>query len=81
MNLPSLAALLAALGLASPEETKTPKPYPLDTCLVTGDAFGPKVRGLSMIHEGREIRFCCGECKWTFLEEPEVYLKKLEAGR
>jgi hypothetical protein len=78
---PSLAALLAALGLAAAPEPPAPKPapYPLETCLVSGDPFGPKVRGVSTVHEGREIKFCCGECKWSFLENPEKYLKKLEA--
>jgi YHS domain-containing protein len=36
------------------------------------------VRGVSRVHDGREIKFCCGECEWSFLENPGRYLKKLE---
>jgi hypothetical protein len=72
-----VAALLAAMGLGAPEKPPAPEPYALDFCVVSGDAFGPTVRGVSLVHEGREIKFCCGECKWSFLQEPEKYLKKL----
>lgn len=78
MSFSSLAALLAALGLATAPEPPAPEPYPLDTCLVSGDPFGPTVRGVSVVHEGREIKLCCGECKWSFLKDPEMYLKGLE---
>lgn len=78
MSWPSLAALLAALGLAAAPEPAAPKPYPLETCLVSEDPFGPTVRGVSRVHDGREIKFCCGECEWSFLENPERYLRKLE---
>lgn len=55
------------------------KPYPLKVCLVTDsdlDSMGDEV---SIVHEGRVIKFCCKPCEKKFLRAPEKYLAKLAA--
>jgi hypothetical protein len=59
-----------------------PVPYPLDTCIVSGDKFGgdmgppvvfiyqDKAKGIN-----QEIKFCCPMCKPKFLADPDKYIK------
>lgn len=62
-----------------PEPKKGPViPYPLDVCLVTGNDLGSMGDEQRIVHEGREIKFCCKPCETKFLKNPARYLKKLE---
>jgi hypothetical protein len=54
------------------------KPYPLDTCLVSGEKLGSMGEPVVIIHEGREIKFCCDTCVPDFKKNPEKYLPKLD---
>ena len=59
-----------------------PVPYPLDTCIVSGEKFGgdmgppvvfiyqDKATGIN-----QEIKFCCPMCKPKFLADPDKYMK------
>ncbi|HSP42915.1 MAG TPA: hypothetical protein VLO11_08595, partial [Luteolibacter sp.] len=38
------------------------KPYPLETCLVSGEKLGSMGEPVVIQHEGREIKFCCDSC-------------------
>ena len=50
-------------------------PYTLQVCPITGKKVNPtKV----VIHEGREIRFCCGNCPKKFKANPDKYLEKVD---
>ena len=60
------------------EQKETPKPYKLDTCLVSGEKLGEMGEPFVFIHEGQEIKMCCKMCKPKFDKEPAKYLKKLE---
>jgi hypothetical protein len=63
-----------------------PVPYPLDTCIVSGDKFGgdmgppivfiyqDKAKGIN-----QEIKFCCPMCKPKFLKDPDTYMKTIKA--
>lgn len=81
---PLLLATLALLAFvparaadpASPDAK--PKPYPLDTCLVSGEKLGGMGKAYVFTYEGREIRFCCKGCMKDFKKEPAKYLKKLD---
>ena len=53
------------------------KPYPLNTCLVTDEAF-EHGKPYTFVHEGQEIKLCCKDCLADFKKEPAKYLKKLE---
>jgi len=76
----AMAALLP-LSAAQAAEAKTekPKPYPLKTCVVSGEKFGGDMGDPYVFtHQGREIRLCCKSCLKDFNKEPAKYIKKLE---
>jgi hypothetical protein len=72
--------LLAGATLSAQSEIKTkPKPYPLKTCVVSGEKFGGSMGEPYVFnHEGREIKLCCKACLKDFNKEPAKHVKKLE---
>ena len=57
-----------------------PVPYPLDTCIISGDKLGgdmgaPIVFVYSNKDVNQEIKFCCPMCKPKFLADPDKYMK------
>jgi len=54
------------------------KPYPLDTCLVSGKKLGSMGDPYAIIHEEQEIKFCCDGCEPSFKKDPAKYLAKLK---
>lgn len=54
------------------------KPYPLKTCLVSGNALGSMGKVVVKSHAGQEIKFCCKPCVKKFDANPAKYLAKLE---
>jgi YHS domain-containing protein len=81
---PLLAAILVASflvpvsGLAADKKSEKLKPYPLKTCVVTGEKLGEMGDPFVYAYEGREIKFCCKGCLKDFKKEPAKYIKKLE---
>jgi len=77
-------SLLAALALAvalgagcatsttSSASTSGAKPYPLTTCVVSGDKLGA-------MGEGQEVKLCCKDCKKDFDKNPAKYITQLTA--
>jgi hypothetical protein len=51
------------------------KPYPLATCIVSGDKLDPTVPPVT--HNGQQVKFCCKACVKKFQANPEKYLIKL----
>jgi YHS domain-containing protein len=54
------------------------KPYPLTTCLVSDEKLGEMGKPFVYDHKGREVQFCCKNCKKDFLKDPAKYLKILD---
>ena len=54
------------------------KPYPLKTCVVSGEKLGEMGKPYVFTHEGREIQLCCKSCLKDFNKEPAKYVKKIE---
>ncbi len=54
-------------------------PYPLATCPVSGKAIGEMGSPVILVHEGREIRFCCGRCVGPFQADAKKYLAEIDA--
>jgi hypothetical protein len=54
------------------------KPYPLDKCIVTDEAF-EHGKPYVFVHEGQEIKLCCKDCLADFQKDPAKYLAKLNA--
>ncbi len=77
-------ALLLGIGVggaayaADPAPAKKDKPYPLTTCVVSGEKLDSMGKPKVIQYEGREVRFCCAECEKDFRKEPAKYLKKLD---
>jgi len=64
----------------SEQKTAKPKPYPLTTCVVSGEKLGGDMgKPYVFTHEGREIKLCCKSCLKDFKKDPAKYLKKLDA--
>ncbi len=58
---------------AAPE----PKPYPLETCLVTGDDLDEMDDRISTVHDAQVFEFCCKPCLKKFRKSPGKYVKLL----
>jgi YHS domain-containing protein len=63
--------LVAPLGLSATDV----KPYPLTTCIVSGDKLDPSVP--AVVHNGQQVKFCCKSCVKKFQANPAKYLIKL----
>lgn len=76
-----VALAIVALASTGYAQSKGPKlkPYPLKTCLVSGEKLGEMGTPYVFIHQGREIKFCCKGCLKDFNKETAKYIKKLEA--
>lgn len=59
-------------------KTEKAKPYPLDTCVVSGEKLGEMGKPFVFVYEGQEIKMCCKNCKKDFDKEPAKYIKKLD---
>ena len=70
-------AALAGDQAADPKAAKA-KPYPLKTCIVSGEKLGEMGKAFVFVHEGREIKLCCKDCQKDFKKDAAKYVKKLE---
>lgn len=85
-----LIGLLTAPLIGSAEDAKTakPKPYPLTTCIVSGEKLGGDM-GEPFVYiykdkkikddAGREIKFCCKSCLKDFNKDAAGFIKKMDA--
>ena len=58
---------------------RSPKPYPLDTCLVSGGKLGSMGEPVTHVYTGQELQFCCRGCIPRFEKDPEKYMEKLHS--
>src|SRR5271170_4422222 len=70
-------------GTNSAAAAKKPVPYPLKTCVVSGEKFGgdmgdPIVFIYTNKDINQEIKFCCPMCKPKFLADPDKYMKTIK---
>ena len=65
-------------GLAADKKNEKLKPYPLKTCLVSGEKLGEMGDPFVYEYQGREIKFCCKGCLKDFNKDPEKYIKKID---
>ena len=82
-----LASLVFVLASCTKQESASPDnpaaeaaatPYPLDVCLVSGEELGSMGEPVAIVHEGRQIKFCCDKCLPKFEADPAQYLSKLD---
>lgn len=81
-----LALLAVTPALVRAADTNTPagsakadvKPYPLKTCLVSGDKLGGDMgKPVTLTYKGQEMKFCCKDCVKDFNKDPDKWIKKL----
>ncbi len=68
--------LVMSSAVAQAEEAK---PYPLTTCIISGEKLGEMGEPYVFVKDGQEVKFCCKMCKPDFEKDPAKYLKKIEA--
>ncbi len=73
------ASALIAADTAPAAEAVKPKPYTLDTCIVSGDKIGSMGDAIVVVRDGREIKFCCKGCIADFDKDPAKFLAKIAA--
>lgn len=71
------AVLLASCSTAGISAAGGGKPCPLDTCIVTGNTLGSMGDPVSIVHEGRQEKFCCSPCLKKFRANPARHLASL----
>ena len=71
--------LVPVSGLAADKKAdKKLKPYPLKTCVVSGEKLGEMGDPYVWEYQGREIKFCCKGCIKDFKKDPAKYIKMME---
>jgi len=72
----SFAALFPACA-SSTRSAGGAEPYPLDTCLVTENRLGSMGDPVTIVYEGREVKFCCAPCVDEFNKAPQKFMARL----
>ncbi len=72
----TLSGLIAA-DAAPADGAAAAKPYPLTTCIVSGEALGSMGKAVSMVHDGQEVKLCCKGCTKKFNKDPAGYVAKM----
>ena len=60
------------------QETSAVRPYPLDKCVVSGEAF-EHGKPYVFVHNGQEVKLCCKDCLDDFNKDPDKYMAKINA--
>ena len=81
LTIATLFALIAFGPMAALSDDKAkdskPKPYPLQTCVVTDEKLGEHGKPYVFTHAGQELKLCCKGCLKDFKKEPAKYTKKI----
>jgi predicted lipoprotein with Yx(FWY)xxD motif len=74
----ALTALTASAVLALADDAKKVKPYPLKTCIVSGEKLGDGgMTPYVFTNDTQIIKLCCSNCLKDFKKDPAKYMKKL----
>ena len=72
------AVLALPLAAVANDKAEKLKPYPLQTCVVSGEKLGEMGKPYVYEYKGREIKFCCKSCLKDFNKDTAKYIKKIE---
>jgi YHS domain-containing protein len=67
------AKYMAKVGEAS----KKVRPYPLTTCVMSGEKLGDDA--VALVYKGQEVKFCCKDCVKEFKKKPDAAMAKLQS--
>ncbi len=81
LRLPLLALFVLSSALTAADTPATDaakaKPYPFDTCIVSGEKLDGMGGAVVVVKDGQEVKFCCKGCIKDFNKDPAKYLKKI----
>jgi len=69
-----LAVFATAFSFAA---DSAPKPYPLKTCIISGEKLGSMGAPPVLVVDGQEVKFCCKNCIKDFNKDPQKHLKEI----
>jgi hypothetical protein len=72
----TVLVLLLWAGVIHRVDAAEPKPYPLTTCIVSGDKIDPNVP--ATVHNNQQVRFCCKGCIKKFEACPDKFMVRLQ---
>ena len=76
-----LLSLFAIAGLSAAEAPPAAvTAYPFDSCIVSGEPLGSMGEAIVLVHEGREVKFCCKGCIKTFKKDPAKHVAIIDQG-
>lgn len=61
----------------TPKSDKPAKPYPLETCAVSGEKLGEMGDPFVFVHKGQEIQLCCKNCQSDFEKDAGKIMAKI----
>ena len=64
--------------LAAEQKSEKAKPYPLETCVVSGEKLDSMGKPYVFTHDGQEIKMCCKSCLKDFKKDSAKYMKKID---
>jgi len=76
-----LTALLgssAGLLAADKKAEKKAKPYPLNLCVVSNEKLDSMGEPFVFVHEGREVKLCCKDCRKDFDKNTAKFVAKID---
>ena len=78
LALPHLRAEDAKPPAAAEPAKPAAKPYPLDTCIVSGEKLGEMGKPVVFEYQGQEVKLCCKSCRKKFDKDSAKFLKQME---
>ncbi|TLD70362.1 hypothetical protein FEM03_11545 [Phragmitibacter flavus] len=72
-----IALVVSAFGMPSLVQAADAKPYPLKTCIVSGEELGSMGKPVELTKDGQEVKLCCKGCLKDFNKDSEKYLKEI----
>jgi len=69
---------LVVCPIARAAEATPSIPYPLTSCIVSGDKLGDMGKPVMVDYKGQQVGFCCKSCIDDFEKDPSKYLAKLK---
>ncbi len=73
-----VALAMMAFAPMSQAEDRVGDPYTLDVCAVSGAKLDSKDGPITLVLDGREVKFCCAGCKPKFEADPASFLAKVD---
>ena len=68
----------AILSTQAADAAKKAKPYPLDTCIVSGEKLGGMGEAYTFVQDGQEVKLCCKGCFKAFNKDPKKFVAQIQ---